>query len=229
MLFSSFAFAVFFPAVFVFYWFAANKNLKIQNLLLLAASYVFYGWWDWRFLLLLASLSIGNFLVGISIERHQERRMRKFWLLTGLAANIGSLVVFKYAGFFIDSFLDLISLVGYDLPRHTTRIIIPLGISFYVFLSISYILDVYHQRLIARKNIIEVLLTLSFFPIILAGPIQRPASRVPLPVTLSEVSRSPGRDRSSATGALHLRQVSVFRSAQHDRSSLIHSDRAAAS
>lgn len=179
MLFNSVEFAVFLPIVFVLYWFVLNKNLKSQNILLLLASYVFYGWWDWRFLSLLVILSLANYLVGIEIEKNDTARKGKIWFIAGLIINIGVLGVFKYYSFFIDSFIDAVSLIGYDLSRSSTNIILPVGISFYTFLSISYIIDIRKKTLTANRNIIEVLLTLSFFPIILAGPIQRPASLLP--------------------------------------------------
>lgn len=179
MLFNSFEFAVFLPIVFMLYWFILNKNLKLQNFLLLIASYVFYGWWDWRFLLLLLFISLSNYLIGLKIDSNQSDKKRKIWLLSGLIINLGVLSVFKYYNFFIDSFIDLVSLTGYDLPRSTTKIILPIGISFYIFLSLSYILDIHKGTLKANKNPVEVLLTLGFFPIILAGPIQRPSSLLP--------------------------------------------------
>ena len=179
MIFNSFAFAGFLSCLFVLYWFVTNKNLKVQNILLLIASYIFYGWWDWRFLLLLALLSLANYLIGIAIESNETNRKGKIWLIIGLITNLGILGFFKYFNFFVDSFIDLVSLIGYDLPRSTTKIILPLGISFYVFLSLSYLIDIYKKNLAAHRNVIEVLLTLSFFPIILAGPIQRPRSLLP--------------------------------------------------
>jgi len=179
MLFNSFEFAVFLPIVFFIYWFVANKNLVIQNAFLLIFSYIFYGWWDWRFLLLLVILSLINYSVGIWIEKNKSDFKRKFWLIIGLIANIGALAFFKYYNFFIDSFIDLVFLIGYNLPRSTTKILLPLGISFYVFLSLSYIIDIFRSNLKATRNIVEVLLALSFFPIILAGPIQQPSSLLP--------------------------------------------------
>jgi alginate O-acetyltransferase complex protein AlgI len=179
MLFNSIEFAIFLPIVFLLYWFVTNKNLKTQNILLLIASYFFYSWWDWRFLFLLVLLSLANYLIGIQIEKNEVNRKGKIWFISGLIANIGVLVVFKYFNFFIDSFINLISLVGYQLPRSTTMIILPLGISFYVFLSLSYIIDIHKKNLTANRNIIEVLLALSFFPILLAGPIQRAVSLLP--------------------------------------------------
>lgn len=179
MLFNSTEFAIFLLTVFLLYWFVTNKNLKTQNALLLTASYFFYSWWNWRFLFLLALLSLANYFIGIEIESNEANRKKKIWFITGLITNIGVLGVFKYCNFFIDSFIDLVSLIGYSLPSSTTKIILPVGISFYIFLSLSYIIDIYKKNLKANRNIIEVLLVLSFFPIILAGPIQRPSSLLP--------------------------------------------------
>lgn len=179
MLFNSIAFAVFLPIVFLLYWFVANRNTRNQNAFLLISSYFFYGWWDWHFLILLILLSLTNYFIGIGIENNGTKRNGKIWLIAGLIINLGVLGVFKYYNFFIDGFIDLISLVGYDLPKSTTKIILPLGISFYVFLSLSYIIDIYKKTLKANRDIVELLLTLSFFPIILAGPIQRPATLLP--------------------------------------------------
>ena len=113
-------------------------------------------------------------------------------MIAGLIINLGILGVFKYYNFFVDSFIDLISLVGYNLPKSSTKIILPLGISFYVFLSLSYIIDIYKKTLYANRNIIEVLLTLGFFPIILAGPIQRPSSLLPQIVKKREFNYDSG-------------------------------------
>jgi alginate O-acetyltransferase complex protein AlgI len=179
MLFNSIQFAFFLTIVFLIYWFVVNKNIKYQNLFLLLASYIFYGSWDWRFLFLLVMISLVNYFIGIYIDKNEADSRKKIWLIAGLVINLGILGVFKYYNFFIDSFIDLASLVGYKLPKSSTRIILPLGISFYIFLSLSYILDIYKKKLAANYNIIEVLLSLSFFPIILAGPIQRPSSLLP--------------------------------------------------
>ncbi len=194
MLFTSFHFAIFFLILFVFYWFVINKNLRAQNILLLVASYVFYSWWDWRFLFLLASMSLVNYFIGIEIGRNENNRKRKVFFFIGLTINIGVLVVFKYLNFFIDGFVDLFSLFGYELSRQSTRLILPLGISFYVFISLSYIIDIYRKNLQAHRNIIEVLLTLSFFPIILAGPIQRPLSLLPQIINRREFQYDKGID-----------------------------------
>lgn len=178
MLFNSIEFAIFLPIVFLFYWLVFNKSRRNQNAFLLFASYVFYGWWDWRFLLLLFSVSLFNFFIGIRIDSVEAANKKK-WLTIALIVNIGVLGVFKYFDFFIDGFIDLISLFGYEPDHSTLNIVLPLGISFYIFLSISYILDIFKKNLTAEKSIVNVLLTLGFFPIILAGPIQRPSTLLP--------------------------------------------------
>jgi len=179
MTFNSIAFALFFVVVFSVYWLINNRSLKLQNIFLLAASYFFYGWWDWRFLFLLLFISLSNYIAAIGIDKSQSGKNARLWLAAGLIINIGTLSVFKYFNFFIDSFVDLISLSGYHLHRSSVRIILPLGISFYIFLSLSYIIDVYKKTIPADRNLLHVLLTLSFFPIILAGPIQRPSTLLP--------------------------------------------------
>ncbi|MBG0858532.1 MAG: MBOAT family protein, partial [Bacteroidales bacterium] len=186
MIFNSIEFAIFLVIVFFLYWFVTYKNLRVQNSLLLLASYVFYGWWDWRFLFLLISLSVANYFIGIRIDKNTLKKWSKIWLIAGLILNLGILGVFKYYNFFVDSFIDLFSHLGYTIPASTTKIILPLGISFYVFISLSYILDIYKNTLSANRNIIEVLLALGFFPIILAGPIQRPSSLLPQIATKRE-------------------------------------------
>lgn len=179
MLFTSITFAFFLILVFILYWFVLNRNLKAQNLFLLISSYVFYGWWDWRFLFLLFLISISNYLIAIWIQKENQKQCRKFIFIIGLIINLATLVLFKYFNFFIDGFINLISLFGFKVNSITLSIILPLGISFYIFLSLSYIIDVYQHKLTAIRNFFDALLTFSFFPIILAGPIQRPISLLP--------------------------------------------------
>ncbi len=179
MLFNSFGFAFFLPAVFLIYWFAVNKNLLFQNIFLLLASWLFYGLYSWRFLLLLISVSLLNYIIGIRIEESRSDKTRKLWFAAGLVINIGTLFLFKYYNFFVKNFIDLLSLSGYKLSVSTLKIILPVGISFYTFLSLSYIIDIYRKNLTPGRNIAEVMLSLSFFPIILAGPIQRPSTLLP--------------------------------------------------
>lgn len=199
MLFNSVEFLVFLPVVFVLYWFVAGKDHRMQNILLLAASYVFYGWWNWRFLFLLLFISVSNYFIGLRIDADEDERKRKTWLITGLTVNLGVLCIFKYFNFFIDSFIDLMSLFGCELSRVSAHIVLPVGISFYTFLSMSYIIDIYKKNLKAHPNFHETLLTLSFFPIILAGPIQRPATLLP------QISRK--REFDSSAAADGLRQI----------------------
>ncbi len=179
MFFNSIEFAIFLTTVLSVYWFVFEKNVKSQNTLLLLASYFFYGWWDWRFLILLAALSLLNYIIGRKLENIEFQKKRKIWLLAGLTINISILGVFKYFNFFISGFVDMAAIFGYELPQITLKLILPLGISFYVFLSLSYIIDVYNKKLSGNNNVIDVLLALSFFPIILAGPIQRPLTLLP--------------------------------------------------
>jgi D-alanyl-lipoteichoic acid acyltransferase DltB (MBOAT superfamily) len=124
-------------------------------------------------------MSFSNYYLGLRIDGSVSEVKKNKWLTLGLIINIGVLCVFKYYNFFIDSFIDLLSLFGYDAPRSSTRIVLPVGISFYTFLSLSYIIDIYKGKINAHKNLTEVLLCLGFFPIILAGPIQRPVNLLP--------------------------------------------------
>ncbi|MFZ4523315.1 MAG: MBOAT family O-acyltransferase [Bacteroidales bacterium] len=179
MLFTSFTFAFFFLLVFFLYWFVFSGRLRWQNLFLLATSYVFYGWVDWRFALLLLAISLVNYGLAIVMDGTSNLSGRKLFFSLALIANIGTLVVFKYAGFFITSFANLLSLFAVKQDPFTLNIILPAGISFYIFLSLSYIIDVYQQKLAAVRNMTDVLLAFSFFPIILAGPIHRPIGLLP--------------------------------------------------
>ncbi len=179
MLYNSLTFGIFLISVFFVYWFLLRANHKLQNYLLLSASWFFYGWWDWRFLLLFVSLSVFNYLVALALDKAQEKSIRKIWLVAGIVLNLGVLALFKYFDFFVDSFIDLVSLFGYSLPKISTSFVLPLGISFYVFLALSYLFDVNKGVIKANRNLPEVLLALQFFPIILAGPIQRPSGLFP--------------------------------------------------
>jgi len=179
MLFNSIEFAVFLPLVFLIYWLCLKDAFKKQNLFLLMTSYVFYGWWDWRFLILLVFISLFNYLIGIKIDASRIIWQRKVFLIIGLVINLGTLGLLKYFNFFIEGFIDFVSLLGYQIKGTTIDIILPLGISFYIFLSISYLLDIFKGITPADKNLINVLLSLGFFPIILAGPIQRPSTLLP--------------------------------------------------
>jgi len=179
MLFTSITFVFFFTTVFLLYWVVFKRNLTFQNRFLLLCSYIFYGWWDWRFLILLFCISFANFVIAILIQKKEYSFHRKLLFLTGLIINIGTLVFFKYFDFFTDGFMLLTSSLGFTVSRFSTGIMLPVGISFYIFISMSYLIDVYQKKFAAANNFFEALLAFSFFPVILAGPIQRPISLLP--------------------------------------------------
>ena len=179
MLFNSIEFAVFVPIVFLLYWFVTNKNLKAQNLLLLIASYVFYGWWDWRFLSLIAFSSLVDYFVGYGLSQTGDKRKRRLLLWTSIAVNLGFLGFFKYYNFFIDSFSDAFSFFGSSFKASRLNIILPVGISFYTFQTLSYSIDVYKKKLEPTKDIIAFFAFVSFFPQLVAGPIERASNLLP--------------------------------------------------
>jgi len=179
MLFNSIEFMIFLPIVFILYWFITNRNLKLQNALLLVASYIFYGWWDWRFLSLIAFSSIVDYSVGIGLGKHEDSRKRKLLLLTSILVNLGFLMYFKYYNFFIDSFIDAFSFMGQSFHPSRLKIILPVGISFYTFQTLSYSIDVYRKKLEPTKDIIAFFAFVSFFPQLVAGPIERATHLLP--------------------------------------------------
>ncbi|MCT4665909.1 MAG: MBOAT family protein [Flavobacteriales bacterium] len=179
MLFNSLDFLIFFPIVFLLYWFVFKKNLQAQNTLVLVASYVFYGWWDWRFLSLIIISSIADFLIGQQIEKQEKESKRKSWLLLSMTINLGLLLYFKYFNFFVDSFIESMDLLGLNLNWSLAKIILPVGISFYTFQTMSYTIDIYRRELKANKNIIEFFAFVSFFPQLVAGPIERASDLLP--------------------------------------------------
>ncbi len=180
MLFNSIPFLLFFIAIFTGYWFLSSGRVILQNSFLLLASYLFYGYADWRFLLLLTGVSLINFVAGLVMERTVNfRGFRKFIFLFVLIFNILILSVFKYFNFFQEGISALISIFGFRPGHITLNLILPIGISFYIFLAISYVVDVYLRRMPAARNPVDLLLSLSFFPILLAGPIHRPMLLIP--------------------------------------------------
>jgi len=179
MLFNSFAYALFLPTVYLLYWALQERPLRFQNGLLLAANYVFYGWWDYRFLLLLFANCIVDYLTALWLERETSPRGRRFVLLVSLVANLGVLGFFKYYGFFLDSFVRLLQLFGLQPNVHVLRVILPVGVSFYTFQSLSYTIDVYRRRLRPTRDLLAFLTFHSFFPQLVAGPIERAADLLP--------------------------------------------------
>lgn len=179
MVFNSFIFCGFFLCFFFAYWFLLGNNLKLQNLLLLAGSYVFYASANWRLLFILVGISAFNYLLGLFIERSTSHRARKLLLLAGLVQGIGGLLYFKYSNFFIDAFRDAFSLLHVNLNLQTLNIIVPLGISFFTFRTISYLLDVYNEKMAAVKDWVVFFTYVSFFPSLLSGPIDKAVKFVP--------------------------------------------------
>nr|WP_299179771.1 MBOAT family O-acyltransferase [uncultured Aquimarina sp.] len=180
MYFNSFDFLIFLPIVFVVYWLFQKGNLQFQNIILLISSYIFYGWWDYRFLALIALSTIVDYLVGIKINLCAAQKLRKRWLLVSIFFNLGVLSFFKYCHFFIDSWVDLCSSIGYDIQDVTTlNIILPVGISFYTFQTMSYTIDVYRGKLQPTRDFISFAAFVSFFPQLVAGPIERATHLLP--------------------------------------------------
>lgn len=178
--FTTLEFAVFYALFFVLYWFVTQGKLQLQNLLILIASYVFYGWWDWRFLGLIFISSLTDFLVGLGMRRWDDNaRRRKLLLYVSLAVNLGMLGFFKYFNFFIDSFRTAFGFAGMDVGWSTLDIILPVGISFYTLQTLSYTFDVYRRKLDATDNVVNFFAYVSFFPQLVAGPIERAAQLLP--------------------------------------------------
>ena len=171
MLFNSIDFAIFLPIVFILYWFVANKNLKFQNFLIVAASYVFYGWWDWRFLSLILFSTIIDYSVGLSLKKEENQFKRKLFLWISILVNLGFLGFFKYYNFLVDNFITAFSLFGTEIKANTLNIILLVGISFYTFQTLSYTIDVYRKKLEPTKDFIALSAFVSFFPQLVAGPI----------------------------------------------------------
>jgi len=180
MLFNSIEFLLFLPIVFVLYWFVFNTNLKAQNSLILISSYVFYGWWDFRFLSLIFLSTIVDYIIGLNIPKQDSDKKQKFLLWCSVLFNLSVLGFFKYYNFFVDSWIDLFSSVGYEIKSvWTLNIILPVGISFYTFQTMSYTIDIYRKKLEPTKDFISFASFVSFFPQLVAGPIERASNLLP--------------------------------------------------
>jgi alginate O-acetyltransferase complex protein AlgI len=179
MIFNSLEFAIFLPLVFLLYWFVFNKNLGQQNFLIVVASYIFYGWWDWRFLALIFFSTAVDYVCAIVIENSEKRNRRNLFLGVSLTINLGLLFFFKYFNFFIDSFANAFTLMGNPIQISTLNIILPVGISFYTFQTLSYSIDVHRRQLKASRNLTEFSAYVSFFPQLVAGPIERAINLLP--------------------------------------------------
>ena len=193
MLFNSLDFAIFLPIVFLLYWFVVQKNLKLQNALIVVASYVFYGWWDWRFLSLILSSTIVNYTIGQKLGTEKKEFKRKVLLWTSIIVNLGFLGFFKYYNFFLENFVSAFSLFGIEIKANTLNIILPIGISFYTFQTLSYIIDVYRKKLEPTKDFIAFSVFVCFFPQLVAGPIERAQKLLPQILTKRKFSYSESR------------------------------------
>ena len=179
MLFNSIEFAVFLPIVFLAYWCLPFKSLKTQNLFIAFVSYVFYGWWDWRFLFLILFSTIVDFVVGRRLSQESQPTNRKLLLWVSIIVNIGSLGFFKYCNFFIENFVSAFTFLGTSLEAPSLQIILPVGISFYTFQTLSYTIDVYRQKLKPTQDFVSFMAFVSFFPQLVAGPIERASNLLP--------------------------------------------------
>lgn len=178
MQFNSTDFALFFVAFFFLYWNVTKNNLKAQNLLILISSYVFYAWWDYRFLFLLIFSTLLDYITGLKIHQSSSK-VRTFWLVISVAVNLGFLGLFKYYNFFIESFATVLSSVGFQPNIWTLNVILPVGISFYTFHGLSYVFDIYNKKIEPTKNFIDYAVFVSFFPLLVAGPIERATHLLP--------------------------------------------------
>lgn len=175
MLFNSLEFLIFLPTVFILYWYVFKKNVRFQNIFIIIASYIFYGWWDWRFLSLIILSTIVDFFVGKQIYKYiEDSKKRKRWLWVSVLFNLSLLGFFKYYNFFTDSFIDMFQVFGYDMKSvWTLKVILPIGISFYTFQTMSYSFDIYYKKLKPTKDFVAFMAFVSFFPQLVAGPIER--------------------------------------------------------
>jgi alginate O-acetyltransferase complex protein AlgI len=179
MLFNSIDFAIFLPIVFILYWFFTNHNLKLQNLLIVLASYLFYGWWDWRFLSLILFSTVVDYTIGVLLSKEENIAKRKILLWTSIIVNLGFLGFFKYYNFFLDNFKTAFTFFGGEISSSSLNVILPVGISFYTFQTLSYTIDVYKKKLEPTHDFIAFTAFVSFFPQLVAGPIERASNLLP--------------------------------------------------
>jgi len=179
MLFNSISFLIFLPVVFILYWGLFKRSLKLQNIFLLIASYLFYGWWDYRFLALIAASTLVDFSIGRFLQKTGTQIHQKMLLSLSLVFNLGLLGFFKYYNFFIESWMDSWANLGVELQVSSLNIILPVGISFYTFQTLSYTIDVYRRKIEPTSDIINFSVFVAFFPQLVAGPIERAKHLLP--------------------------------------------------
>lgn len=181
MLFNSIEFLIFLPVVFLLYWFVFNRNVRLQNAFIVAVSYLFYGWWDWRFLLLIAFTSIISYANGLAISRliHKGGGVLRCVNIANITLNLAILGIFKYYNFFAETLASTLQGVGIEVGWTALNVILPVGVSFYTFQALSYTIDVYKQRIEPTRDIVELFAYVSFFPQLVAGPIERAKNLLP--------------------------------------------------
>ena len=179
MFFNSLTFAIFLPIVFLLYWFVFSKTKTAQNAFLVVVSYYFYSCWDWRFLFLLLFSTLLCYFTGLKIEKSTGERERKFWFWLSIVFNLGFLGIFKYYNFFAFSFSEALNNIGLQSSPLMLDVILPVGISFYTFHGLSYVIDIYYKRIKSEKDVIDYALFVSYFPLLVAGPIERATHLLP--------------------------------------------------
>src|SRR5688572_15568120 len=179
MLFNTLDFALFLPIVFILYWFATKGEVKLQNILLLIASYFFYACWDWRFLFLLIFSTALDYYTGLKMADASGSSKKKFWFWLSIGVNLGFLGIFKYFNFFAESLQQSLSLLGLQTNMWSLQVILPVGISFYTFHGLSYVIDIYRNKIEPERNFINYSVFVSFFPLLVAGPIERATHLLP--------------------------------------------------
>ncbi len=179
MFFNSIDFGLFFLVVFVLYWFVTKNDLKLQNVLLLVSSYLFYSFWDYRFLFLLIFSTLLDYITGLRMREAKSDSIKKIFFWASIIINLGFLGIFKYYNFFAESFAAGLSSLGIHVNYWTLRVILPVGISFYTFHGLSYVIDVYKGRIEPVRSFIDYSVFVSFFPLLVAGPIERATHLLP--------------------------------------------------
>lgn len=180
MLFNSIEYLIFLPLTFLLYWFAFRKSLRLQNLFVVIASYIFYCWWDWRFAILIAFTSLCSFVSGRLVGNFAQKSVSAKWIkmvtIANVVVNLGILCVFKYYDFFVESFAQLFD---FQSDKFLLNLLLPVGISFYTFQALSYTIDVYKKKIEPTKDVVAFFAYVSFFPQLVAGPIERATNLLP--------------------------------------------------
>lgn len=179
MFFNSLHFAIFLPLVFLLYWYVGRSSKKLQNIILILASYYFYSCWDWRFLFLLVFSTFLDYFTALKVEQSEKESSRKIWFWVSVSINLGFLGIFKYYDFFAVSMANLLNSLGFQANPLLLKLVLPVGISFYTFHGLSYLIDIYLKRIKSERNFIDYSLFVSYFPLLVAGPIERATHLLP--------------------------------------------------